>query len=63
MEFCDVTLVNECNQQKEANKVILSEASLFFRFILMTKKYSHPLMYMRGIKDNYLIAIINVIYN
>ena len=62
VNFCDVTLVSEGHQQKEAYKNILSATSPFFGDILMTNKHSHPLIYMRGIKDSYLIAIINFVW-
>jgi len=35
----------------------------FFGVILMTNKCSHPLIYIRGIKYNHLVAIINFVYN
>ena len=57
--FCDVTLVSEGHQQKEAHKVILSAASPFCLDVLMTNKHSHPFIYMRGIKDSRFVAIIN----
>ena len=62
-EFADVTLVCENNEQIEAHKVILSAASPFFRTILTQNKHPHPLIYMKGIKANYLAAIVDFIYN
>ena len=62
-EFADVTLVCGDNQRIEAHKVILSSASSFFRSILYGNKHSHPMIYMRGIKFEYLEAAIDLIYH
>ena len=62
-DFSDVTLVCEDNQQVEAHRVILSTASNFFKTMLTGNKHSHPLIYMRGIKSDYLVSIIDFIYH
>ena len=59
VNFCDVTLVSEGHQQKEAYKNILSATS---PQVHKTNKHTHPLVYMRGIRDSYLIAIINFVW-
>ena len=62
-DFSDVTLASEGNQQIKAHKVILAASSPFFMEILRSNKHSHPLIYMRGVKGKYLVAILDFIYN
>ena len=61
-EFADVTLVCEEDQHIEAHRVILTACSPFFRTVLKRNKYSHPLIYMRGLKAKDLTAIVDFIY-
>merc|ERR1712129_395108 len=61
-EFSDVTLACEDGQQVEAHKVILASNSPFFMNILKRNKHSHPLIYMRGLKTEDLIAIVDFLY-
>ena len=61
-DFCDVTLVCEDNQQLVAHKIVLVACSPFFSSVLKRNKYSHPMIYMRGIKANDLVAIVDFIY-
>ena len=58
-DFNDVTLVCEDGQQVEAHKVILAASSPFFQKLLGRNKHSHPLVYMRGVKIDDLIAIVD----
>ena len=60
--FVDVTLACEDGHQIEAHKVILAASSPFFQAILMRNKHSHPLIYMRGVKSDDLIAIVDFLY-
>ena len=62
-DFSDVTLVCEGDVQVQAHKVILSACSPFFLNILKKNKHSHPMIYMRGIKTNDLMAIVDFIYH
>ena len=62
LDFCDVTLVSEDNQQTKTHKVILAASSPFFMEMLRINKHSHPLIYMRGIKAKALTAILDFIY-
>ena len=62
INFSDVTLVGEGKQHITAHKVVLAIASPFFREMLSNSKNSHPFIYMRGISDKYLTAIVNFIY-
>ena len=61
--FSDVTLVSEDGQKVEAHKVILAASSPFFQKILRQNKHPHPLIYMRGIKSDDLLAIVDFLYS
>merc|ERR1712129_134204 len=61
-EFADVTLACEDGQQVEAHKVILASSSPFFLNLLRMNKHPHPLIYMRGLKSDILVAILDFIY-
>ena len=61
-DFADVTLACEDGKQVEAHKVILAASSPFFKEILKRNKHPHPLIYMRGLKSEDLLAIIDFLY-
>ena len=61
-EFSDVTLACEDGTQVKAHKVILASLSPFFMDILKRHKHPHPLIYMRGIKAETLIAAVDFFY-
>ena len=61
-DFTDVTLASEDGKQIEAHKVILSASSPFFQTLLKKNKHPNPLIYMRGIKSDDLIAIVDFLY-
>ena len=61
-ELADVTLACENGQQLEAHKVILASSSPFFLNLLRRNKHPHPLIYMRGLKSEDLVAIIDFLY-
>ena len=61
-DFSDVTLACEDGQQVEAHKLILADSSPFFQKLLMRNKHPHPLVYMRGVKSDDLVAIIDFLY-
>ena len=62
-EFADVTLACEDGQQMEAHKVILASSSPFFDKILQKSKHPHPLIYLRGVKEETLLAMTDFLYN
>ena len=62
LDFSDVTLVCEENQQVEAHRVILTACSPFFSTILKRNKHSHPMIYMRGLKARQLNDMMDFIY-
>ena len=62
-EFTDVTLVCEDGQQVEAHKVVLVASSPFFQNILKRNKHPHPLIYMRGVTPENLMAMVDFFYH
>jgi len=62
-EFTDVTLACEDGQQVEAHKVVLIALSPFFLYLLKKNKHPHPLVFMRGVKFEDLVSIIDFLYN
>ena len=62
-EFTDVTLVCEDGQQVEAHKVVLVGSSPFFLNILKRNKHPHPLIYLRGVGSENLLAIVDFLYH
>ena len=61
-EFADVTLVCQDGKQADAHKIILSASSPFFGGLFSRNKNPHPLIYMRGMKSEDLIAMLDFIY-
>ena len=57
-----MTLACEDGTQVEAHKVILVASSPFFKDILKRHKHPHPLIYMRGLKSEDLLAITDFLY-
>ena len=62
-EFTDVTLACEDGQQVEAHKVVLVASSPFFLNILKRNKHPHPLIYMKGVKSENLVAMVDFFYH
>ena len=46
----------------DAHKVILAASSPFFRNLLKMNKHPHPLIYMRGVKSENLLAVVDFLY-
>ena len=61
-EFTNVTLVSEDGEQIEAHKVVLVASSPFFMELLKRNKHKHPMIYMRGVKSEDLLAIVYFLY-
>ena len=61
-DFTDVTLVAADGTQFEAHKVILANSSPFFQQILKTNQHPKQLIYMRGVKSDDLLAVVNFLY-
>ena len=62
-EFTDVTLACEDGQQVEAHKVVLVASSPFFLNILKKNKHSRPLIYMRDVRPDNLMAMVEFFYH
>ena len=60
--FTDVTLACGDGQQVEAHKVILAASSPFFQKILERNKHPHPLIYLREMKYEDILAIMDFLY-
>ena len=61
-DFTDVTLACEDGHQVDTHKLILAASSPFFQNMLKRNKHAHPLIYMRGMKSEDLIAIVDFLY-
>ena len=62
-DFTDVTLACEGGQKIEVHKTVLASTSPVFMELLKRQKHSHPLIYMRGIKSNLLVTIMDFLYH
>ena len=62
-ELSDVTLVSDDGKQVEAHKVILASSSPFFANLLKRNKHPHPLIFMRGVTEEVLVATVDFLYN
>ena len=61
-DFTDVTLIGEDNKRILAHKFVLASSSPIFSNILKENQHPNPLIYLRGIKDIHLSAIIEFMY-
>ena len=61
-DFTDVTLACEDGQQVEAHKVVLIASSPFFLNILKKSKHAHPLIYIKGVKYEDLVVMVDFFY-
>ena len=61
-DFTDVTLVCEDGQQVEVHKIVLASSSPFFKELLRKNSHPHPLVYMRALKSEDLIAMVDFLY-
>ena len=61
-DLIDVTLACEDGMQVEAHKVVLASASPFFLEVLKRNKHPHPLIYMKGIRSDNLMAMVEFFY-
>ena len=61
-DFADVTLACEDGKQMNVHKIVLATSSPFFQKLLKRNKHTHPLIFMRGVKSDDLLSIIDFLY-
>ena len=61
-DLTDITLACGDGKQVEAHKVILASTSPFFRDLLKKNSHPRPLVYMRGLKSEDLLAMMDFLY-
>ena len=61
-DLTDVTLACEDGKQIESHKLVLAATSPFFLDLLKRNKHPHPLIYMKGIKSENLLAMVDFFY-
>jgi len=61
-DFFDVTIACGDNQI-QGHKVILSACSPFFRSILKKNPHQHPLLYLKGVKYEEILLVLNFMYH
>jgi len=61
-DFFDVTLACD-NNQLQAHKVILSACSPFFKSVLKKNPHQHPLLYLKGVKYEEILLVLNFMYH
>ena len=61
-KFCDVTLASADNQKFQAHKVILVAYSSVFKNMLENEEHPHPIMFIRGVGNEALEALLGFIY-
>ena len=62
-ELTDVTLVCGGGEQMEAHKIVLASCSPFFMDLFKRNKHPHPLVFLRGIGVEDLVAVVDFVYN
>merc|ERR1719312_748060 len=61
-DFFDCTL--SCGaRQVQAHKIILAACSPFFRSTLRQNPHQHPLLYLKGVEFNDLVAVLTFMYH
>ena len=61
-DFADVTLACEDGTQIQTHRVVLAASSPFFMEILKRSKHPHQVIYMRRLKGEDLIAMVDFLY-
>ena len=58
----DVTLVSDEQIPFKAHKFVLSASSPVMKDLLLSNPHSHPLIYLRGVKQQELLSILQFVY-
>ena len=61
-QFADVTLVSDDQHQIQVHKIVLSAGSHVLKKILTSNPHSHPLIYLKGVKQRELYSILQFMY-
>ena len=61
-DLFDITLACEDTSELQAHKLILSACSPFFRNLLHRLPHHHPLLYLKGVKQRHLDAVLTFMY-
>ena len=61
--YSDVTLVSDDQIQFQAHKFVLSACSPVLKNLLLNNSHSHPLIYLRGVKQQELGSILQFMYH
>ena len=59
----DVTLVCDDKVKIFAHKIVLSAGSSFFRDFFVTNVHEKPLLYLKGIRQQHLLPLLQFMYN
>ena len=62
-DFTNVTLVSDDGQRVEVHKFVLISSSPFFKNILKENTSSQTLMYIRGVRSEHLISLVDFLYS
>ena len=63
MTKTNVTLVSDDGQRVEVHKFVLISSSPFFKNILKENTSSQTLMYIRGVRSEHLISLVDFLYS
>jgi len=61
-DFTDVTLACVDGKHLGAHKVILAASSPFFHNLLGKNKHAHPIVYLKGMNSEALVAMLDFLY-
>ena len=61
-KFTDVTLVSDDKAQFQAHKCVLSACSPVLQDLLLNNPHSHPMIYLRGVMQQELESMLQLMY-
>ena len=60
--YSDVTLVSDDKKEFQAHKYVLTASSPVLKHILLNNPHPHPIIFLRGVKQQELESILHFIY-
>ena len=60
--LADVTLVSDDQKQIQAHKFVLSACSQVLKNLLLANPHPHPIIYLRDVEHEELLALLQFIY-